>query len=170
MVRFAECLSEYLIPYVQYCIHTIFPPNQISIHLGISEIVLQQEGITYLDYKSILEPVLFLLPPTASLKATIISKLPLSTAQDILDSTQISTNSENSSKEAITMSMQKMKIIDTKKVIENNMKDEKSKIKNEVSTEEDIGKNSMELSENIPASINPDLKQDKLLKIKRSFG
>lgn len=47
MIKFAECLSEYLIPYIQYCIHAIFPPNQVSMHLGISEIVLQQEVYTY---------------------------------------------------------------------------------------------------------------------------
>lgn len=43
MLKFIECLSEQLIPYVQYCIHAIFPPNQSAIHLGISENLLQTE-------------------------------------------------------------------------------------------------------------------------------
>lgn len=43
MLKFIECLSEQLIPYVQYCIHAIFPPNQSAIHLGISENLLQAE-------------------------------------------------------------------------------------------------------------------------------
>lgn len=43
MLKFIECLSEQLVPYVQYCIHVIFPPNQSAIHLGISENLLQAE-------------------------------------------------------------------------------------------------------------------------------
>lgn len=43
MLKFIECLSEQLVPYVQYCIHVIFPPNQSAIHLGISENLLQTE-------------------------------------------------------------------------------------------------------------------------------
>ncbi|KAL2726166.1 conserved oligomeric Golgi complex subunit 8 [Vespula maculifrons] len=157
MIKFAECLSEYLISYIQYCIHAIFPPNQVSKHLGISEIVLQQEGITYLDHKSILEPVLFLLPPTASLKASIVSKLPLPTTQNILNSGNISTNSENSknSEEVVATSIQKIEIIETKETIENNMKDEKSNIKDEESTEGDIKQISTQSTENILTSINP---------------
>lgn len=62
MLRFIECLSEQLIPYVQYCIHAIFPPSQTAIHLGVSENLLQTEGITYLNVGNILEPVAPLLP------------------------------------------------------------------------------------------------------------
>lgn len=43
MIKFTECLSEQLIPYIQYCIHSIFPPVQIAMHLGISVNVLQKE-------------------------------------------------------------------------------------------------------------------------------
>ncbi|XP_017886598.1 conserved oligomeric Golgi complex subunit 8 [Ceratina calcarata] len=62
MLRFIECLSEQLIPYVQYCIHAIFPPSQTAIHLGVSENLLQTEGITYLNRENILEPLAPLLP------------------------------------------------------------------------------------------------------------
>lgn len=109
-----------------------------------------------MDHKSILEPVLFLLPPTASLKASIVSKLPLPTAQNILDAGKISTNSENSMEGVVTMSIQKIEITETKETIENNVKDEKYNIKNEESTEGDIKQISMQSTENILTSINPD--------------
>ncbi|EFN83413.1 conserved oligomeric Golgi complex subunit 8 [Harpegnathos saltator] len=71
MVKFTECLSEQLIPYIQYCIHAIFPPTQIATHLGISVGMLQKEEITYLNKQAILEPVAVLLP----IKDFLVSKL-----------------------------------------------------------------------------------------------
>ena len=41
-MKFAECFSDQLIPYVQYCVHAIFPQAQISLHLGISVGQLQK--------------------------------------------------------------------------------------------------------------------------------
>ncbi|KAK2587923.1 hypothetical protein KPH14_004014 [Odynerus spinipes] len=159
MVKFVECLSEYLIPYVQYCIHAIFPPNQVSMHLGISEVALQQEGITYLDFKSILEPVMFLLPPTASLKATIVPKLSLPTAQSIIDSTQIVTNSEDTVEDVVTASIQNIKILET----EGNKENEEKSLGSgkPVESEKSIGSDvtseiSTKSTENIPPSTNPD--------------
>jgi len=46
MIKFTECLSEQLIPYIQYCIHVIFPPAQIAMHLGTSVGILQKEVST----------------------------------------------------------------------------------------------------------------------------
>ncbi|XP_001604733.1 conserved oligomeric Golgi complex subunit 8 [Nasonia vitripennis] len=62
MVRFTECFSEQLIPYIQYCIHALFPPNQVATHLGTSVSQLQKEEISYLNQKSIVEPLESLLP------------------------------------------------------------------------------------------------------------
>lgn len=89
MIKFAECFSDQLVPYVQYCVHAIFPQAQIALHLGITIGQLQKEvkakfvqiffqglekliknqenlclfqGITYLDRKRILEPLISLLP------------------------------------------------------------------------------------------------------------
>ena len=54
MLKFVECLSEQLIPYVQFCIHAIFPTNQISTHLEISPVQSQKEvnkkNKTYLEF------------------------------------------------------------------------------------------------------------------------
>ncbi|XP_043278291.1 conserved oligomeric Golgi complex subunit 8 [Venturia canescens] len=62
MIKFAECFSDQLIPYVQYCVHAIFPQAQIALHLGITIGQLQKEGITYFDRKKIIEPLVSLLP------------------------------------------------------------------------------------------------------------
>jgi hypothetical protein len=51
MIKFAECLSEQLIPYVQYCIHALFPLNQIATHFGISVSQLQKEVSKYIFKK-----------------------------------------------------------------------------------------------------------------------
>ncbi|XP_029663097.1 conserved oligomeric Golgi complex subunit 8 isoform X2 [Formica exsecta] len=80
MIKFTECLSEQLIPYIQYCIHLIFPPIQIAMHLGISVNVLQKEEVTYLNKQSILEPVATLLPVR---KDPLISKLCVSNIQPV---------------------------------------------------------------------------------------
>ncbi|XP_032671808.1 conserved oligomeric Golgi complex subunit 8 [Odontomachus brunneus] len=80
MVKFTECLSEQLIPYIQYCIHAIFPPAQIAMHLGISVGVLQKEEITYLNKQIILEPVAILLPIK---KDSLVSKLVTSNVQSL---------------------------------------------------------------------------------------
>lgn len=155
MVKFVECLSEYLIPYVQYCIHAIFPPSQISMHLGISEHVLQQEGITYLDFKSILEPVMFLLPPTASLKATLVSNLSLPSAQSIIDSSQVVTNSKSIAEEAVITSIQNIKISETEETLENPLDSEKPIDSNEKSVEIDATPETLAQStENILRSTN----------------
>ncbi|XP_078037313.1 conserved oligomeric Golgi complex subunit 8 [Augochlora pura] len=84
MLKFIECLSEQLIPYVQYCIHVIFPPNQIAVHLGISENLLQTEGITYLNRVNILEPLAPLLPFSKNEKDIVTSSLSTSNVQSIL--------------------------------------------------------------------------------------
>ncbi|XP_033212455.1 conserved oligomeric Golgi complex subunit 8 [Belonocnema kinseyi] len=62
MLKFVECLSEQLIPYVQFCIRALFPSNQISTHLEISPVQSQKEGVTFLNHKIILEPLSALLP------------------------------------------------------------------------------------------------------------
>lgn len=43
MIKFSECFSDHLVPYIQYCIHAIFPQNQIALHLDITVTQLQKE-------------------------------------------------------------------------------------------------------------------------------
>ncbi|XP_003488140.1 conserved oligomeric Golgi complex subunit 8 [Bombus impatiens] len=105
MLKFIECLSEQLVPYVQYCIHVIFPPNQSAIHLGISENLLQAEGITYLNRDVILEPLAPLLP--------ISKNLPVSDVQSLLiqrTSSEISSLPETAEIDRTVSQMEKLKM------------------------------------------------------------
>ncbi|XP_060829188.1 conserved oligomeric Golgi complex subunit 8 [Bombus pascuorum] len=105
MLKFIECLSEQLVPYVQYCIHVIFPPNQSAIHLGISENLLQTEGITYLNRDVILEPLAPLLP--------ISKNLPVSDVQSLLlqrTSSEISSLPETAEIDRTASQLEKLKM------------------------------------------------------------
>ncbi|KAK9306651.1 hypothetical protein QLX08_002730 [Tetragonisca angustula] len=86
MLKFIENLSEQLIPYVQYCIHVIFPPNQSAIHLGVSENLLQEQGITYLNRDIILEPLTPLLPISKNLSVSNVQSLLLQRTSEISSS------------------------------------------------------------------------------------
>ncbi|XP_043484922.1 conserved oligomeric Golgi complex subunit 8 [Leptopilina heterotoma] len=78
MLKFVDCLSEQLIPYVQFCIHALFPANQIATHLEISPIQSQKEGVTYLNEKLILEPLATLLPIRDIPKDSFLHEFPIS--------------------------------------------------------------------------------------------
>lgn len=113
MLKFTECLSEQLIPYIQYCIHAIFPPSQIAIHLGISENLLQVEGITYLNRNSILEPLTLLLPIPKNGKDSIVSSLSTSNMQSLIlqkASNEASLIPENTGVDATIVQLEKTKV------------------------------------------------------------
>lgn len=61
--RLCMSFSDDLIPYIQKCIHIIYPPNQIATKLGISVQTLQEERISFLNKDLIIEPIKHLLPP-----------------------------------------------------------------------------------------------------------
>ncbi|XP_054744029.1 conserved oligomeric Golgi complex subunit 8 [Anastrepha obliqua] len=61
-VKLCTCLAYDLIPYVQRCIHAIFPQQTLTNHLGINLLTLEQQQITYLQQQKILEPLKHLLP------------------------------------------------------------------------------------------------------------
>ncbi|XP_063990637.1 conserved oligomeric Golgi complex subunit 8 [Diachasmimorpha longicaudata] len=77
MMKFAECFSDQLVPYIQYCIHAIFPQNQIAMHLDITVGQLQKSGITFLDRKKIVEPLSTLLPLKSVMKESFLPTLPV---------------------------------------------------------------------------------------------
>lgn len=64
-VRFCTCFSGDLVPYLQRCLHELFPPSVLMNHLGINAMTLQKEGLSYLQAKPILEPLVRLLPTAA---------------------------------------------------------------------------------------------------------
>ncbi|XP_030240048.1 conserved oligomeric Golgi complex subunit 8 [Drosophila navojoa] len=74
--KLCSCFAYDLVPYVQRCIHGVFPPQSITVHLGISLLQLEQQQLTFLRQPQILEPLKHLLPskvlihPTAALATT----------------------------------------------------------------------------------------------------
>ncbi|XP_066147093.1 conserved oligomeric Golgi complex subunit 8 [Euwallacea fornicatus] len=61
--RLCMSFSDDLIPYIQKCIHIIYPPNQISMKLGITMQILQEEHISFFDKEVIIVHIQHLLPP-----------------------------------------------------------------------------------------------------------
>lgn len=62
---FAKLCSSFaydLLPYLQRCLHAIFPPSVLSSQLGLNLNTLENTKITYLQHKDILEPLKHLLP------------------------------------------------------------------------------------------------------------
>uniref|UniRef100_A0A182MY14 Conserved oligomeric Golgi complex subunit 8 n=1 Tax=Anopheles dirus TaxID=7168 RepID=A0A182MY14_9DIPT len=61
-IRLCSCFAYDLVPYLQRCIHVLFPPATLASQLGINVLTLQKHGVTYLRQKKILEPIAYLLP------------------------------------------------------------------------------------------------------------
>lgn len=61
-VKFCSCFAYDLIPYIQRCIHVLFPQATLTAALGINLITLENEGITFIQQSIILEPIKHLLP------------------------------------------------------------------------------------------------------------
>ncbi|XP_058066432.1 conserved oligomeric Golgi complex subunit 8 [Anopheles bellator] len=61
-VRLCTCFAYDLLPYLQRCVHVIFPPSLLASQLGINVLTLQKHGLTYLANSRILQPIAYLLP------------------------------------------------------------------------------------------------------------
>ncbi|XP_030763753.1 conserved oligomeric Golgi complex subunit 8 isoform X2 [Sitophilus oryzae] len=61
--RLCMTFSDDLIPYIQKCIHTIFPSNKIANKLGVSIQVLEEENISFLRRDLIVDCIKHFLPP-----------------------------------------------------------------------------------------------------------
>lgn len=60
--RLCSCFAHDLLPYLQRCLHAVFPSNVLCSHLGINLNTLESTKITYLQQKDILEPLKHLVP------------------------------------------------------------------------------------------------------------
>lgn len=60
--RLASCLCDDLVPYVQRCVHEVFPATVLQAHLGLSAVQLQREALTLLRPAEIVQPLVGLLP------------------------------------------------------------------------------------------------------------
>lgn len=69
-VKLCSCLAYDLVPYVQRCIHGVFPPQSITVHLGISLLQLEQQELTFLQQQQILDPLKHLLPTKVLIQQT----------------------------------------------------------------------------------------------------
>lgn len=61
-IKFCCAFAYDLTPYIQRCIHDVFPVALLTSHLYINAISLQKSGMSYLNKKKILQPLEYLLP------------------------------------------------------------------------------------------------------------
>lgn len=61
-VKFCCAFAYDLLPYLQRCIHDIFPTNMLTSYLSINAITLQKDGMSYLRKRNILKCLEHLLP------------------------------------------------------------------------------------------------------------
>lgn len=83
--RLCICFADDLVPYLQKCIHVIYPLNIIATHIGVNVEHLQKENISFLDRNKIIDPIKHLLPIKIE---PVLSE----TSADVRDSTQIIDN------------------------------------------------------------------------------
>lgn len=72
-VKLCSCFAYDLVPYVQRCIHGVFPPQSITVHLGISLLQLEQQQLTFLLQPQIMEPLKHLLPSKVLIQPTALA-------------------------------------------------------------------------------------------------
>lgn len=60
--RLIGCLCGDLVPFVQRCIHEVFPDAMLRMQLGLNAVQLQKEGLTLLRPADIVQPLAGLLP------------------------------------------------------------------------------------------------------------
>jgi len=73
--RLVIVYSDHFLPYVQRCIHVVFPPLEIANHLSVPIQKLQAEGLTFIDTIGILRPLDHLIP--VRLDTSFITQTPL---------------------------------------------------------------------------------------------
>ncbi|GAB0098765.1 Conserved oligomeric Golgi complex subunit 8 [Sergentomyia squamirostris] len=61
-IRLCSCFAYDLIPYIQRCIHCLFPPHTIAHTLGVNVSSLQKASLTFLSPNDILKSLQHLLP------------------------------------------------------------------------------------------------------------
>lgn len=61
-IKFCCAFAYDLIPFIQKCLHDVFPLNVLTTHLGINAMNLQREGLSYLQKKQIFDNLEHLLP------------------------------------------------------------------------------------------------------------
>ncbi|XP_046387778.1 conserved oligomeric Golgi complex subunit 8 [Ischnura elegans] len=74
-VAMCSCYADDLIPHIQHCLHLLFPPVSISLHLGVPVQQVHKEELATLDASSIIDAISHLLPvkmaPTTGLQSLL---------------------------------------------------------------------------------------------------
>lgn len=83
-IKFCCAFAYDLIPYIQRCIHDIFPLNLLTSHLSINAIALQKSELSYLNKKTILESLDHLLPDKMDITVKDVSELKVSNEGKLL--------------------------------------------------------------------------------------
>lgn len=60
--RLCVCFADELVPYIQKCIHVVYPPNNLASQIGVNAQSLLDESVTVLDRDAIVRPISHLLP------------------------------------------------------------------------------------------------------------
>lgn len=85
--RLCMSFADDLVPYIQKCVHTIFPPSNTASFLGVNVQILQNEGLSFLNKSDIIEPIRHLLPvkidPVFSLTDQLHLEVDNSVSEDI---------------------------------------------------------------------------------------
>lgn len=85
-VKFCCSFAFDLVPYLQRCIHDIFPVGVMATHLGINAMTLQKDGISYLNKKEILESLEHLLPDKIETIIKEVSEMKTIEKEEIVES------------------------------------------------------------------------------------
>ncbi|XP_045479598.1 conserved oligomeric Golgi complex subunit 8 [Harmonia axyridis] len=91
--RLCMAFADDLIPFLQKCLHIIYPPTNTASHLGINLQILQKEAISFLDKTYIIDSIKHLLPIRIETNFTIETK---NKNSDIDDSKNIKSDIEYS--------------------------------------------------------------------------
>lgn len=97
------CISfvDDLVPFVQKCVHIIFPPNMVASHVGVNVYALQKDGISFLNKNAVVEVIKHLLPvkiePVMDVHNTDIVKAePIVESAETSDANSVDKNVEES--------------------------------------------------------------------------
>lgn len=80
--RLCSCVADHLLPFLQRCLHIVFPPSTIAVHLGVNVHRLQKEHITFLDRTVILDSISHLLPVKVELPPLETLKIDKASSSD----------------------------------------------------------------------------------------
>lgn len=86
--RMAGALCDDLVPFVQRCVHAVFPSDVLQAQLGLSAVQLQREALTLLRHAEIAQPLVAFLPAVSRVDvdvlATALERVAVDDAVDVV--------------------------------------------------------------------------------------